>query len=289
MDKIVALYISFAIAISVIFVTLLILFARTKADAKVFPTVQELELGKLKTGDMIVVSYKGARMLLSEVLTGSKWVHTALVYIEPKTGEVQVIEAANYNPPYKGQIIKVPLLYWIRVNMNVNAIAVLSLNKAIPSEIIDESYQKFIKMNIGVQSFDLSWTRFFQKKTDVTITPTSIFSNPESRLEPKIAREIRKNESPYKVKKSIFKLAANAGFMNKVDMPEDYFDYMITCTELVVSMLQDAGVYSKEFTPCSYLPMEIMKREIKHENGYKYDIPRIVSVSSLAENAIRLL
>lgn len=44
-----------------------------------------------------------------------------------------------------------------------------------------------------------------------------------------------------------------------------------TCFEVTIILLQDAGVYSKEYSPCSYFPGSIMNRHVKTINGNYYE------------------
>lgn len=236
---------------------------------------ETLDIASLKTGDIIALSYRGLRTVFSRSVYGSNWTHPALVYIEPETNEPFIFEAAVYKPPYTAQVIRVPLLYWMRVNRNAAAMALLSLNKPANVKLIDEGFSKFEDSDIGVESLTLDWLRFLNTKTPKTVEPHSFFASGDRKELPTDKRYTDMGPMRF--------------VLNKVGITEKdpslVFDYVLTCHEIIISTLQNAGVYSDKNTACSYLPSCIVNDNIEMANGYKYKKPMQITVDPLVEQA----
>jgi hypothetical protein len=214
-----------------------------------------IDIGSLKNGDIIILSYSGVRSWFSAATYGSVWTHPGLVYIDPNTKEPYILEAAAYRPPYVGQIVRVPLLKWMSINRNARGVALIKLNKDVPSDLIDKGFSKFENEDIGVEGLRLSWFRFVQKKTPKTVHPESFFASEDRKRKP--AKKTKAGKRKY--------WPLPFGENNSSE-----FDYLLTCHEVVISTLQDSGVLDKTYTPCSYLPNAIFNRDIPTLNGYEY-------------------
>lgn len=231
-----------------------------------------LDIGKLKNGDIIMISYQGVRSWFSALVYGSIWTHAGLVYIDPRSSEPFIFEAANYAPPHVGQIVRIPLLKWMSINKNSKCISLVSINKPIPYEKLNEEYAKFENSDIGVQGLSLSWKRFLTKKTPYDVDEYSFFA----------AEHIRKHP----------KTKTQAGLKKYIFFGENtssYFDYLLTCHEVIIHVLQKCGVFERKYTACSYLPNALFNREIKTINDYEYLEPIEVSVDDYVSNKNILL
>ena len=58
--------------------------------------------------------------------------------------------------------------------------------------------------------------------------------------------------------------------------PREYKEKGYTCLEVVIHILQEVGVFKKQYTPHSYMPIEIIRRTIPTEDGFKYLQPILV-------------
>lgn len=77
---------------------------------------------KLRTGDLLIVSYPSYRGKLVKIFTGSSWTHCGMVM--KKRGKYYVIEIARYTRDERGLILK-PLDDWIEWNSDY----IISLRK----------------------------------------------------------------------------------------------------------------------------------------------------------------
>lgn len=72
---------------------------------------------KLRTGDIIVISYDSYRGKLVKIFTGSSWTHCGMIYKDKD--KLYVIEMARYSSDERGLILK-PLDDWIDWNIKYN-------------------------------------------------------------------------------------------------------------------------------------------------------------------------
>jgi hypothetical protein len=243
-----------------------------------------LDTEALQTGDILLLSYKGYRTFFTSIVCNSIWNHMGIVYVDPATREIFILEAANYKPPFEGDLLRMPLKDWIKINKNVHCIALLKINKPVSSALLISKYAELENLDICVQGIDLSWARFLSKKTAETVDNASFFCPKKKRATPRMARKKRQQTIPYKAKTLLARALYQSNLIQTVNQKEDYYDYMLTCTEISIYLLQEVGVFSNEHTPCSYLPSDIFKRNIPTVNGYKYLKPVEVSVFKLVNS-----
>lgn len=94
----------------------------------------------LKSGDLIFTSYKNALGKAVKIWSGSKWTHVGILYKEPITENIFVLEAAEYNNPnFEKGIIKVPLRAWLKLNENCE-IAYKQINKIVDTRKVYASF-----------------------------------------------------------------------------------------------------------------------------------------------------
>jgi len=80
---------------------------------------------RLKTGDLLVVSYNSPHGYLIKMFTKSIWSHIGMIYIDTENN-LNIIECSYYNKDVKN-VLKVPLDFWLQYNCSCN-IAWLQLN-----------------------------------------------------------------------------------------------------------------------------------------------------------------
>ena len=201
-----------------------------------------LDLARLKTGDIIMLSYGGLRSVFGAVFYNSIWVHTGIVYVDSKTREIYIFEAANYFPPYIGEVVRIPILKWMKINRNVMAAAILPINREISDEMFGLATEKYENVKVTVESLRHTWLRFLRTKKICDLPDNHIFSD---KFNPKNVA---------------------AGHV---------FD--LTCHELTIGALQEAGVVEHSITPCSFFPSTVYNRRFNCINGFRYAAPKQVS------------
>ncbi len=214
-----------------------------------------IDIASLKTGDILLLSYGDLRSVFGSVFYNSLWVHTAVVFVDSKSSEAYVFEAANYFPPYSGQVIRIPILKWMRINRNVKAVALLPINKKIPDCKFEQAMRKYEKENITVESLGHTWLRFLRTKRISDLPENSIFSD-------KFGDE------------SLAKTTTTTAT-----------DFQITCHELTMAVLQEAEVVEKDISPCSFFPSTVYNRKFNCINGFFYALPRQVSFHEFTGDA----
>ena len=237
----------------------------------------ELDISKLKTGDILCLSYNDVRSIFSSVFYASVWTHVGLVFIEQSSGEPYILEAANYRPPYSHQILRVPLLNWIRINRRARSIGHLKINKEISFQKIEEIVsQRYEELDIAVENLNLRWLRFATLKTPSNVNKFSLFA-PDGRRQPPLEKVANEWSIKTYSRKYLPKFIVSP-------IPEHkQYDYMITCHEMVIDILQKVGVYENAFTPCSYLPSSIANNRIKTTNGFFYENAKNVRIKHLID------
>jgi len=117
----------------------------------------DIDFSKLKTGDIIGVGYTHPFGWFVKAWSGSVWSHTGIIWEDPQTHELFVLEAAMYSGKYKG-VIKIPLVTWIRFNRKSHiGVAKLKGKTVDPSELIKafENRQKKVQL----ESYNWRWHR----------------------------------------------------------------------------------------------------------------------------------
>ena len=228
-----------------------------------------LDVGNLKNGDILMISYDDVRSLFSSVFYSSVWTHVGIVINDPVSGEPYVLEAASYRPPYSHQVLRIPLLHWMKINQKAKHVAHIPINKEIPYETLNEAFQKFEEEDIGVENLKLGWLRFATVNTPETIHKESFFASEQRKIKP-----TKKADNDWLIMSYLREKFPD--YFKDRDVKQ--YDYMLTCHEILISVLQDVGVYEKKYTPCSFIPSSIINQKIKTTNGYSYEEPHNVSI-----------
>ena len=97
----------------------------------------------LKSGDLVFVSYKNILGKAAKLWSGSKWTHLGMIYKEPISEKLYVLEMAEYNNPNleKGAL-KIPHDLWLELNKG-NEIMYKPIPKVVDSRKVISSFLKF--------------------------------------------------------------------------------------------------------------------------------------------------
>jgi hypothetical protein len=236
-------------------------------------TPPELGIGALKTGDLLFLSYEGIRVLFAKAFYGSSWTHAAMVWVDPASHEKYVLELAAYNAPYNSSAIRVPLLYWLKINRSSRAVGLLPISRALDWHAVDRAFSFYERRDIGVEGLKPTWTRFLHRRRRDELDASELYA--AAPRQP--AELIRCAPSP------ILDLA------DWVPAPEYWkprsstlygpaFQYCTTCHEMIIDVLQQCGAVSPALAPTSFLPSEIAARKLDFTNGYTYGAMEHVSI-----------
>lgn len=231
-----------------------------------------LDLKRIKNGDILMISYDDVRSLFSSVFYASVWTHVGIIIIDPLSKEPYVLEAASYRPPYSHQVLRIPLLHWAKINQKAKHVAYLPINKEIPFESLNAAYQKFEEEEIGVENLKLGWLRFAKTNTPQTVNKESFFASEERKVKPS-----KKADNDWLLLSYLRDKFPD--YFKDYSVPQ--YDYMLTCHEILISVLQDVGVFDSSLTPCSYIPSSIINKKINTIGGYEYEEPQNVSIRLL--------
>lgn len=143
----------------VIIILLIIMLAAARiAFCKDLPKrTYDMDLSKLRTGDILGVGYTHPFGWFVKAWFNSTWNHTGIVWVDPEDAQIYVLEAAMYHGEYKG-VIKIPIVQWIRCNRKYYVgIAKLRGKKVDPTELM-EAFKKR-QEEVQLESYNWRWYR----------------------------------------------------------------------------------------------------------------------------------
>lgn len=256
-----------------------------------------LHFSELRTGDVLTVAYSDVRQVFIRIFGHSIWTHVGVIWQNPATGELFVVEAGAYRAPHHGKIVRIPLWQWLNINKGAAKIALSRLSSTkLELELqtkISESLSQLEALDIGVESFRIDWVRFWQTKKrhqhDKSCSEkgeaapvvkwwkqnqlfTDLYHFNHCGGKP-VKRSLEKRSLPglCVVRSPLEKL----GLYNPSE--EKGYSYLVTCTEVAVFLLQECGVLSNETTPCSFLPNAFVTNKIKcSEDGASTYLPPVL-------------
>jgi hypothetical protein len=123
---------------------------------------EELNAYNLKSGTVIGVGYNHAFGAFVTSFFQTVWSHCGIIWKEPETGQIYVLEAANYDSQYKG-VFKIPLSTWIRFNRNSH-IGLARINKEVDSNKLIEAFNERASY-MELDSFSYKWYRLLYKQS----------------------------------------------------------------------------------------------------------------------------
>lgn len=139
------------------------------------------EIQSLKTGDLVFVSYPNLFGEIVRAWSGSKWTHVGMIYRDPETKKLSILEVAEYNNPnFEKGVIEVPIYPWLKMNEHCE-IMYKKLDQELDPEKVYSIFtqykdKKLYKFGIAKSK----WDRFlFPKKREMlgeTIACTELVS-----------------------------------------------------------------------------------------------------------------
>ena len=234
------------------------------------------DLTSFKTGDLLFVSYKGVRSLFSRIAYNSAWTHVGIVWIDPATSEPYVLEGSVYRPPYVARMVRVPLLYWFRVNRSAAFLMRLAINKSIDADSLSAAFREFETADVGVESLRHQWLRFLTRRKAADLPPENFFADAAVRRTPATKSYVSMNP----LRDGLEALGIWSPDENK------QFDYVLTCHEIVIGCLQKTGVLDATYSPDSYLPSCLARRAIPTINGFEFAPGKLFSLDEMHETAM---
>ena len=122
-----------------------------------------MDASDLRTGDILGVSYNNVAGGFTSGFSRSIWSHTGIVWIDPETSMIYVLEGAQYPiKKYKGAM-RIPFYVWYSYNSRFP----LGIKKYIgedidPKKMIEE-YSKY-EGKVKLEGFNPSWGRFLSNR-----------------------------------------------------------------------------------------------------------------------------
>ncbi len=127
--------------ISFILVILILLLCRVGTSKEINMT-ESYETQNLKSGDLVFVSYKNLLGKVSKLWNGSKWTHVGMLYKEPITEKIYVLEMADYNNPnFEKGALKISHDIWLKLNQGCE-ISYKPISKVVDSRKVLSLFQK---------------------------------------------------------------------------------------------------------------------------------------------------
>lgn len=172
--------------------------------------MEDLDLTKLKTGDIIGVGYTHPFGWFVKAWSGSVWSHTGIIWEDPITNEIYVLEAAMYTGKYRG-VIKIPLVNWIRFNRKSHiGVARLKGKTVDPNELL-KAFEKR-QSKVKLESYNWRWHRL-------------LYTTP-------FYEETRTKYTCYEI---VVNTLQDVGVIRKIHTSSSYFPYRIMSGDIPLS------------------------------------------------------
>lgn len=127
--------------VALLVLTLIILLKAYLPDNDPVMDEKLINLNDFKTGDIISVAYANVNTNALRLLTDSVWNHNGIIYIDPETKIIYVLEGSVYRGSYRG-FMKIPLTVWIRINRKCR-ISVRHIKEAVDADRLIKTFKKF--------------------------------------------------------------------------------------------------------------------------------------------------
>lgn len=154
----------FWILFTVVIVSLLVfLFAafRVTASSDLPKITEDININTLRTGDVLGVGYTHPFGWFVKAWSGSVWSHTGIVWKDPESNQVYVLEAAMYHDPYKG-VFKIPILDWIRINRKSHIGLARLKGKSVDAGKLIQAFEER-KKHVELEGYNWRWYRLLFK------------------------------------------------------------------------------------------------------------------------------
>jgi len=151
------------VIIIVLFLLIILIASLRVAGANDYPdTLENIDIYTLKTGDILTVSYRNIFGNFVTSWFNSVWSHSSLVYIDPDTKQIFLIECANYDKYYTKTIFKIPISTWIRFNRKSD-IVLTRINKELDPHKLNDVFNKHASY-MKLDSFSYKWYRLLYQQ-----------------------------------------------------------------------------------------------------------------------------
>lgn len=80
--------------------------------------VRYIDVSEMNTGDIVCVSYNNTAGHFVESFTGSCWIHTGIVWVDPRTNIRYIMEGAIYGKSNYKHFFIIPVPTWMNYNRN---------------------------------------------------------------------------------------------------------------------------------------------------------------------------
>lgn len=148
----------------VIIIMLIILIAIVNLifeDTPDFSETHYLDPTSVKTGDILGVSYVGNFMcMVQNSMSRSKWVHPAIIWVDPESKKPYVMEGCNYFRQKIKHFFKIPLETWFYFNRKSVICYTKYDGPEIDPYVMDQVFKRF-EDGRKLDSMSPSWLRFF--------------------------------------------------------------------------------------------------------------------------------
>lgn len=125
------------------FLIILVLLLFRVGTSKEILSLQSNNLKDLKSGDLVFVSYKNLLGKVSKLWNGSKWTHVGMIYKEPITEKLYVLEMAEYNNPnFEKGALKISYDIWLKLNQDCE-IDYKPISKLVDSRHVLSLFEKY--------------------------------------------------------------------------------------------------------------------------------------------------
>jgi len=125
------------------------------------PKLKYLDIEDFKTGDIIAVSNNKMVNKLIHSLSGNNWVHSGIIYVDPKTKLKYVLEGARYGDEKRSLFNKILISKWLTIN-RYSKICIMRLRGSLNPKILYSKFKSFIK-NSYIGKINYTWLRFITK------------------------------------------------------------------------------------------------------------------------------
>lgn len=157
----VIIWIIVQILVILLIVVCLLTLIVTLPDKDLAPEWEYLNLDQIKTGDILTISYLNMSGKIIHSLTGSRWSHAGIVYIDPRTGLQYVLEGANYRQDgYRRNFFQIPIMKWLRIN-RYNTLSRMAINRPVDPEVLIQAFEPF-RQHGQLDALNPKWTRFLR-------------------------------------------------------------------------------------------------------------------------------
>lgn len=229
---IIAGVISFLVVIAlVVLICFIIYWIPDQYNSDDLDTIRDTEIeSRGQTFDLIAVAYKSLSCGFVKIFTKSRWSHVCLLYRNPKSNQLYIIECMRtHKCPDEIQIINFD--HWMAHNKSFEKLY-------LPFQGLKKNT---VDTTLAANASNFNYQRACRAMTQMA---SALF-------ERKIKTNMRLTDWISTLKNIPYPI-------NKEDQRWNMNDYSAFCTEFVILLLQQAGLVQKKWDPSCYSPVRIM-------------------------------